>query len=538
MSELKKNVMSDLPTDTEIQLQEIQQDLEAGQQISDDSSPETPLYTTFKVWECYTIIIFASVVAIFSTISVPIYLPALPELEAEFGVTTEKINLTVVTYTLFQGIAPAFWSPLADHIGRRPIYIICCIVYIGACIGLALANSYALLLIMRALQAMGMATTIAIGAGVVGDLTTRANRGSYIGIFSGLSLVGGAIGPIIGGLLTHGFHTWRAIFWFLVIAAGIMLLVVVAVLPETGRFLVGNGLVRPSKTAWMSIAPMMLIRGHVWPQLKLQRFSTFEEARKKALLQNPAPTSFYRTFQILFEKDVALMLAPIGLHYTSWFMVITAQSTLLSDEYGMSALQIGFSYLANGAGSITGSLVSGRIMTMLYRRQVQKFRTEWEESHTKDEPVDMSEFNIQYARLSMAHYASLFVIFPSIIFGWTIQYHVHYLVPIFMTFIISFGAVCYMNMGSCLLVDLFPNESSTATACLNVVRCLLCGVGLAVVDKMILALKPGGTFTLMGGILVLSWFALFALIKFGHKWEHERMVRETQNSVESDIKKQ
>lgn len=64
---------------------------------------------------------------------------------------------------IFQGISPAFWGSLSDAWGRRPVYLSTIVVYMGSCIGLALAPSYAALLVLRMLQAFGSSSVIAIG---------------------------------------------------------------------------------------------------------------------------------------------------------------------------------------------------------------------------------------------------------------------------------------------------------------------------------------------------------------------------------------
>ena len=102
------------------------------------------------------------------------------------------------------------WGPVSDHVGRRPISAACLLILSLSCVGLALVptSAFWLLMLLRCLQAAGSASTIAIGvcfelsaarllawikygahglfigAGVVGDISTRAERGGFFGIFT------------------------------------------------------------------------------------------------------------------------------------------------------------------------------------------------------------------------------------------------------------------------------------------------------------------------------------------------------------------
>lgn len=136
---------------------------------NDDSS----ILTVYTKGEKYWFTALAAMAGFFSTISSPIYLPSIPHLAKLFNTTTGMINLTVTTYSIFQGLSPSLWCPLSDSIGRRPVYLICISIYIGANIGLALADSYITLLILRCVQSVGIASTFAMGSGVVSDFTTR-----------------------------------------------------------------------------------------------------------------------------------------------------------------------------------------------------------------------------------------------------------------------------------------------------------------------------------------------------------------------------
>ena len=73
------------------------------------------------------------------------------------------VALTVTVYMVVQGIAPSFWGPLSDTLGRRPIFIATFVVYLLSNIGLACTHSFVTLMILRGVQAAGSAATISIG---------------------------------------------------------------------------------------------------------------------------------------------------------------------------------------------------------------------------------------------------------------------------------------------------------------------------------------------------------------------------------------
>ncbi|KAK5199433.1 hypothetical protein LTR16_006222, partial [Cryomyces antarcticus] len=200
----------------------------------------TPPHSIFSKRQKQFVVFMVAWGGFFSPLSANIYFPALNTLATDLKVSNELINLTLTSYMVFQGLAPTVFGDLADMAGRRPAYVIGFVIYIGACIGIALQNSYAALFVLRCLQSTGSSGTIALGNGVVADVATASERGSYMGWATSGPMIGPAIGPVLGGVLSQ-FLGWRSIFWFLVIMAIVYLVPFLITFPEIGRNVVGNG---------------------------------------------------------------------------------------------------------------------------------------------------------------------------------------------------------------------------------------------------------------------------------------------------------
>ena len=100
----------------------------------------------------------------------------------------------------------------SDKAGRRPAFMVCFVIYIIACLALALEDSYVGLLVLRMLQSGGSSGTIALANGIVGDLATAAERGQYVAFASVGTVLGPTLSPVLGGLISQyaGWH-WYVI---------------------------------------------------------------------------------------------------------------------------------------------------------------------------------------------------------------------------------------------------------------------------------------------------------------------------------------
>ncbi|CZR49876.1 uncharacterized protein FPRO_16083 [Fusarium proliferatum ET1] len=374
--------------------------------------PSQP-YSIFDKRQTALIVTIVSIAATFSGFASNIYFPALPTITHDLDVSIEMINLTVTSYLIFQGLAPSLWGPISDVKGRRVAYWLTFIVFLGACIGLAEAKNYATMVVLRCVQSTGSASTIAIGSGVIGDITTRDNRGGLMGIFQAGLLVPVAVGPIIGGALA-GSLGWRSIFWFLTIYSGVFLVLLVLLLPETLRSIFGNGSREPAHAL-----------------AKYPLLSTSPAAKKHIDITGP--------FRILISKQAASIIVFLAVYYAVWQMSITAMSSLFEDRYDLTETQIGLTFIANGVGSMVGTLITGKILSIDYRRFKARHDARISSSNTGDdvEPANTqktqeNDFPLETARLRLVPLFSLLQCASILLCGWTIQYphRVHIAVPI------------------------------------------------------------------------------------------------------------
>ncbi|UKZ91275.1 uncharacterized protein TrAFT101_006265 [Trichoderma asperellum] len=490
-------------------------------------TPETPPsgtdatepYSIFDGRQRALIVVIVSTAATFSGFASNIYFPALPTIAHDLNVSVELVNLTVTSYLIFQGIAPSLWGPVSDVKGRRVAYCCTFLVFIGACIGLANTRNYATLIVLRCLQSTGSASTIAIGSGVIGDVTTRANRGSLMGIFQAGLLVPVAVGPVIGGAIA-GSLGWRAIFWFLTAYGGGFLLVLVLLLPETLRSIVANGSRTPSSL--IGRYPLNMYQKLSKIEWNRETSAAAPDAKKRIDILGP--------FHILISKHATPIIVFLSIYYAVWQMSITAMSTLFKEHYGLKETQIGLTFIANGVGSMIGTLITGKILDKDYKRvkaayDAQMVQGDAENGSDTTHSISKTEddFPIEKARLRLVPVFSIIQCLSILLFGWTIQYphRVHIAVPIISTFITGWTAVSTQSIIMTYLVDIFPDRSAAASASLNLARCLFAAGGTSIVMPMVNGIGVGLAFTIA---VIVQFVALLGPViqwKFAAGWRKQ-----------------
>lgn len=476
----------------------------ASERKSSDSEPDsshvTP-YTIFDRMDRFILIFVLALGGFWSTMSSPIYFPALPTLTRYFDTTPAITNLSLVAYLFFQGLAPFVIANTADFFGLRPVVVIAIISYVAVCIGLSQTNAFWLLVVLRCLQAISIAPVIAIGSGVSGSVCTPANRGSFVGAVSGIQLMGNGFGGLIGAALIHGFNTWRLIFVFLAVGAGVSFIVALIFLPETNRAIVGNGSVVPK--LW--IHRLLLLQ---LPHIKAKLTNDYETIRPRQKFD------FFAPLRILVQLRVLCILIPAGIAFASWTMLLASLSLVLESLlYNYSVMKVGWVYLPQGVSCFVGSLLNGRVLNKYYNRRM-RLHTE-KHANVENPPP----FNVARARLDIMVVPIALEVIGLIIFGWCIDYKKSVASIIVSSMLVSFSTVCIMGCSTCLMVDLTPGKGSSATSCLNLVRCWLAALGTGVLDNMISAMTLGGCYTFLAGIFLLSTSLTLVTFKLNAKNE-------------------
>ena len=143
-------------------------------------TPET--YSLLTRSQRHSAIILISLATLTSPLTATIYLPLLPVLADHFSTSIQKINLTVTLYIVFQAISPLLISTHSDTLGRRPIYVISFALFTVASMGLAInRSSYAILLVLRAIQSLGASAVLSNSYGTVADISPSSDRGKVLG---------------------------------------------------------------------------------------------------------------------------------------------------------------------------------------------------------------------------------------------------------------------------------------------------------------------------------------------------------------------
>jgi MFS family permease len=344
----------------------------------------------------------------------------------------------------------------------------------------------------------------------VADIVTRAERGKYMAYASMGVTLGPAFGPLIGGLLDH-FLGWRAIFWFLTIFTSIMLTLMIFFFPETSRSVVGNGSVQPQK--W-NLPIIFMIRRH-----RLRDTSTPIEVQTLAKRKRrPNPLA---SLLVVFRKEESLILFSGGLLFSGFFAILSTLPSQLQAKYQYNSLQIGLCYIPYGAGSMTSRWTVSTLIDWNFRRHAKKLGIEI----VKNRQQKITEFPMEVARLQITLPLIYMACVAILIYSWVMEYRTNIAGPVITLFLTGHTVTGAFSSLNTLIVDINPESPATAVAAGNLVRCLMGAGAVAAAVPVVEKIKFGWTGTVVAIVWAVSSPALWAVMRWGHKWRKEKAAK-------------
>ncbi|KAK4151427.1 hypothetical protein C8A00DRAFT_35913 [Chaetomidium leptoderma] len=461
--------------------------------------PEVENPYEYKNSTKWTITAIVALAAAAAPMGSSIFMPSLPSMSVDLGVSETVTNFTISFYMLAMSIFPLWWSSFSETLGRRTIYIVSFSLFLVFSILSAVSVNIAMLVVMRILSGGASASVQAVGAGTIADIWEPAKRGRAMGIFYLGPLVGPLCAPIIGGALSQGFG-WRAAMWFLAIYGGVMLVMLVFCLPET--------LARPPPP----IEPTNPLQRVVSTTTQSIKHHTVTTAfLLKRLLVDPLSVILH-----LRQPPVFITVYSASIAFFALFVLnISIQSTFSAPPYSFPPIPLGACYLAPSLGYVLASAFGGRWIDYIMAREAR--RAERFDEATGELlylPEDRMRENMWLAG----------VLYPGAMvwYGWTAERGLHFMVPSVANFFFGLGSMLVFGVTTTVLTEFMPRRSSSGVAVNNFVRNIFSCVGSVIAQPLIEAVGTGWLCTMVGLFaLVTGNAAIWALRRFGPGWREE-----------------
>jgi DHA1 family multidrug/chloramphenicol efflux transport protein-like MFS transporter len=160
------------------------------------------------------------------------YLPALPQMMKEIGLSTKQAQATLTTWFIGSAFLPLVMGVISDRYGRRPVLLLGGVIYILATIACAITSDTNTLLIARFIEGAAIPSMMVAGYACIHELYDQKEAIRILALMGSITVLAPALGPLLGSIVLY-FTSWRGIFWFISIWALIIIVLLVRWMPET-----------------------------------------------------------------------------------------------------------------------------------------------------------------------------------------------------------------------------------------------------------------------------------------------------------------
>ncbi|KAI5963023.1 uncharacterized protein KGF55_002815 [Candida pseudojiufengensis] len=517
------------------------------------------------------IIAFASITGPMGT---SIMLPALDDITEKLHTTGSEVNVSVGIYLLALGIFPLWWSSFSEKYGRRSVYIISFILFVGFSIGTALAPNISALIVLRVLQGGSSASVQAVGAGTIADLYAPQERGKAMGWYYLGPLMGPFLAPILGGAVSQAWG-WRATQWLLMIFAACNLILMTFLLPETLRKADNMNAIRnlmqqqqdekekfDSDSSDQPHEPPQALNDETLQRVAtnlsrrssarsvnsymedgddegpivdpvmptLSRLSTNKSTYSRRLQQNyvngeirnatskislPQQESKWSNFKTnSYDLIIRPLHSTILLKHPPVILVIMYSGISFAVIYFFN-MTISYQYARspyNFSQIIVGLMYIPNSVTYLAASIIGG---RWNDRLLNKYAEKHGEL-VPESRISWNIVVAV-ILYPMacLIFGWTIKYGEFWVVPLIGTSLCGFASMLVIGATVTYLVDTLPGKGATGVALNNLIRQILAAIATFIVEPLLKAIGAGILFSILTGILTVASLILVYLKKRG-----------------------
>src|SRR4051794_30586891 len=122
---------------------------------------------------------------------------ALPSIREDLGASLQQLEWTVNAYTLAFAVALIPGAALGDRFGRKRMFLVALALFTASSAAAALAPTTGALIAARTAQGIGGAIVAPLTLTLLAEAFPPNKRGAALGIWSGISGMGIALGPLV-----------------------------------------------------------------------------------------------------------------------------------------------------------------------------------------------------------------------------------------------------------------------------------------------------------------------------------------------------
>ncbi|KAK4541988.1 hypothetical protein LTR36_007188 [Oleoguttula mirabilis] len=254
------------------------------------------------------------------------------EVASTFHVSAEAEALSVSLYTFGLAAGSLFAGPIAETVGRNPIYVVSRCLHVAWLVGAALAPNFGAQCVFRLFAGLSGSILLAIHAASVADIFGPTYRTLAWPIIALASFWGTSFSPIVGAWIAQTGVDWRWTEWIAVLLSGSTLILTLFFLPETFS---------PILLSWRA-AHLRALTGCDRFKAEIDLQDTIHRRFKVALL---------RAFHMITREPVVVLLGSwLIVEYIVVYGLLQGFSYIFGDTYGFSRGLIGTSFIAIAIG--------------------------------------------------------------------------------------------------------------------------------------------------------------------------------------------